>query len=276
MGMRPDERRLDLRADCARCVGLCCVVPAFSRSSDFAIDKPAGTPCPNLTSDFRCGIHDQLRPKGFAGCAAYDCFGAGQKVTQVTFGGQDWRRAPHIARPMFAAFTVMRQLQELLWYVNEALALAPDGSLRTALDEALCETEELTRLQPEALEKLDVAAHRDAVNDLLGHTSELVRAGARPSMDRRGADMAGANLRGADLTGANLRGALLIAADLRGAVLHVADLTGTDLRGADLRGADLGSSIFLRQTQVDSARGDLHTRLPSQLDRPEHWRASVA
>ncbi len=74
-----------LSADCANCFGLCCVGPAFAASADFAIDKAAGTPCPNLGGDFRCGIHDQLRPKGFAGCTVYDCFGAGQKVSQVTF-----------------------------------------------------------------------------------------------------------------------------------------------------------------------------------------------
>jgi hypothetical protein len=31
--------------------------PAFAKSSDFAIDKPAGRACPNLQDDFRCGIH---------------------------------------------------------------------------------------------------------------------------------------------------------------------------------------------------------------------------
>jgi hypothetical protein len=35
--------RRDLTADCSRCVGLCCVVPAFAASADFAIDQPAGT-----------------------------------------------------------------------------------------------------------------------------------------------------------------------------------------------------------------------------------------
>ena len=39
---------VELRADCSRCVGLCCVAPAFARSADFAVDKPAGTPCTNL------------------------------------------------------------------------------------------------------------------------------------------------------------------------------------------------------------------------------------
>ena len=68
---------MDLRADCARCFGLCCVAPAFAASADFAIDKPAGQACPHLAGDFRCGIHDELRPRGFPGCTVYDCFGAG-------------------------------------------------------------------------------------------------------------------------------------------------------------------------------------------------------
>lgn len=251
-------------------------MPAFSRSTDFAIDKPAGRPCPNLTHDFRCGIHDRLRQNGFPGCAAYDCFGAGQKVTRVTFGGQDWRRTPRIAEQMFVAFTIMRQLHEMLWYLAEALALAPSDSLRADLGLALEETEKLTEHPSEALVKVDVAAQREAVNALLLRTSELVRAGASPRTDHRGADLIGADLRGADLTGANLRGALLVSANLQDADLNLADLTGTDLRGADLHGADLGTSIFLTQAQVDSAHGDLHTRLPSRLARPARWLASVA
>ena len=35
------------------------VAPAFARSADFAVDKPAGTACTNLQADFRCGIHTQ-------------------------------------------------------------------------------------------------------------------------------------------------------------------------------------------------------------------------
>src|SRR5664280_3541668 len=74
-----DVRRCSLRADCERCFGLCCVAPAFSASADFAIDKDAWQPCPNLRPDFRCGIHARLREQGFPGCTAYDCFGAEQQ-----------------------------------------------------------------------------------------------------------------------------------------------------------------------------------------------------
>ena len=103
----PGGHRARLRADCGRCFGLCCVAPAFSASADFAIDKGAGQACPHLRRDFRCSIHDRLRPEGFPGCAVYDCFGAGQQVAQVTFGGRDWRREPGLAGQMFGVFAVM-------------------------------------------------------------------------------------------------------------------------------------------------------------------------
>src|SRR5947209_16859727 len=147
----PDGRRLGLRADCERCFGLCCVAPAFSASADFAIDKDAGQACPNLQSDFRCGIHKSLRQQGFPGCAVYDCFGAGQKVAQVTFGGQDWRQAPRTAKRMFEVFSIMRQLHELLWYLTEALTLQAARPLHGEVGLALHATERLTHYGPEAL-----------------------------------------------------------------------------------------------------------------------------
>ena len=124
--------RADLRADCARCFAICCVAPAFARSSDFAVDKPAGVPCPNLADDHRCSIHDRLRPEGFAGCAAYDCFGAGQRLAQETFGGRDWRTHRDVAVPMMAALPILRGLHELLWYVDEALALPSSARISAA------------------------------------------------------------------------------------------------------------------------------------------------
>src|SRR5690606_37914114 len=75
-----------LTADCSRCAGLCCVALPFAASADFAVDKAAGTPCGHLQPDFRCGIHDGLREAGYPGCTVFDCFGAGQRVVQVTFG----------------------------------------------------------------------------------------------------------------------------------------------------------------------------------------------
>ena len=271
-----DGDRLNLRADCNNCFALCCVAPAFSASADFAINKPAGHACPNLQPDFRCAIHTRLRQKGFRGCTVYDCFGAGQKVSQVTFGGQDWWRAPHTAKQMLDVFPIMRDLHELLWYLTEALALHPARRIHAELSLSVENTEGLTHKGPDALEELDVEAHRREVNTLLLQASELARAEFRHKKDYRGADLAGADLKGADLRGANLRGACLIGADLRGADLRMADLTGADLRSADLSHADLSESIFLIQSQLDAAKGDTEATLPLSLTRPTHWLPSRA
>ncbi|MCZ7437420.1 pentapeptide repeat-containing protein [Micromonospora sp. WMMC241] len=264
----------ELRADCGRCAGVCCVAPAFAASADFAIDKPAGRPCPNLRADARCGIHSELRQRGFPGCTVFDCFGAGQHLTQGTFAGRDWRTDPDTARRMFDTFAVLRPLHELLWYLTEAVRITPPGALRDDLTAILDETGRLTDGTPEDLLAVDVDAHRGRVNRLLSRAGERARAG-RAGPDRRGATLIGVDLRRATLTGANLRGAVLIGADLRGVRLGAADLTGADLRGADLRGADLGECLFLHQSQLDAARGDHRTVLPPTLRRPAHWSPSL-
>lgn len=264
----------ELAADCSRCFGICCVAPAFAASADFAIDKPAGQPCPNLRGDSRCGIHRDLRARGFPGCTVFDCFGAGQHLAQGTFGGRDWREDPATARRMVEAFTVMRPLHELLWYLTEALALTPPGPLRDDLAAALAETGRLTDGTPDDLRSVDVAPHRHRINRLLTRAGEQARAG-RAGVDRRGAVLIGTDLRRAGLAGANLRGACLIGADLRGVDLGAADLTGADLRGTDLRGTHLGRCLFVHQSQLDAARGDQRTVLPPRLRRPAHWSLAV-
>ncbi|HEX5403995.1 MAG TPA: pentapeptide repeat-containing protein [Pseudonocardiaceae bacterium] len=263
---------LTLRADCERCFGLCCVAPAFSASADFAVGKPAGQPCRHLGVDFGCTIHDHLRQRGFPGCTVFDCFGAGQQVAQVTFGGRDWRSSPELARPMFEVFGVMRQLHELLWYLHEALTLTltPAEPLRADIEAMITEIERLAGQDADTLGALDTAAHRDRANTLLLRASELARAGmAGP--DHRGADLIGRKLGQTDLRGASLRGAYLIGADLSNADLSMADVIGADFRGANLSKADLSTAIFLTQAQLDAARGDTATGLPATLRRPTHW-----
>ncbi|WP_460511263.1 pentapeptide repeat-containing protein [Frigoribacterium salinisoli] len=97
------------------------------------------------------------------------------------------------------------------------------------------------------------------------------RGGGGRTVPGPGSDLLGADLSGADLRGATLRGSVAIAADLSGADLRRCDLLGVDLRDADLRGADLGEAIYLTQMQVNAARGDAATVLPSGFERPSHW-----
>ncbi|GIH27526.1 hypothetical protein Aph01nite_58360 [Acrocarpospora phusangensis] len=264
----------ELRADCGRCFALCCVAPAFAKSADFAVDKPAGRPCANLRDDFRCGIHADLRQRGFSGCTVFDCLGAGQKVAQITYGGRDWRRSPEIATEMFEVFAVMRQLHELLRYLAEALTLDACRPIRADLEPVLKKTERHSLESPEEILRLDFGALRQEVNGLLLQASELARARFPGRRELRGADLMGAALKGVDLRGASLRGAYLIGADLRGADLRGADVIGADLRGANLAGADLTGAVFLVQSQLDAARGDAATRLAPSFRHPAHWQRS--
>ncbi|MBD5785312.1 pentapeptide repeat-containing protein [Cellulosimicrobium terreum] len=286
--------QLDLRTDCSRCTGLCCVALTLTRSADFAIDKPAGTPCPNLADDFGCTIHSRLRPAGFPGCTAYDCLGAGQRVTaavRAAHDGATWRDDAGAARDAFAALPVVTQLHELLRYLAEVLAHPDAAPVHDDARRALDETAPLVALPPSGVLALDVGTVRRRVGPLIDGASGLVRAaatrhrrttpgaGARrrapgTGVGRRlrpGADLVGARLDGLDLTGTNLRGALLLGAGLRDADLAAVDLLGADLRGADLGGADLSGALFLLPAQVGAARGDGATRLPPVLDRPSHW-----
>ncbi|MFD9697856.1 pentapeptide repeat-containing protein [Lentzea sp. NPDC059081] len=257
----------ELKGDCANCFGLCCVALPFARSADFAATKDAGTPCRNLLADHRCGIHDRLRQQGYAGCTVYDCFGAGQRVSQTVFGGVDWRAGER--EKMFAVFPVVRQLHELLWYLAEAGRLDPHDDLAAAY----AEVERHAVAGPDEILALDVAEVRAKVNVLLLRTSERLRTSAK---SYRGADLIGARLRNRNLASADFRGAYLIGADLTGSDLSRADMIGADLRGADLSGADLATCLFLTQPQVNAARGNARTTLPEALARPAHWTAVPA
>lgn len=262
----------DLRADCDRCAGLCCVALPLSKSADFAMDKDAGVPCPNLNDDFRCRIHGELRERGFPGCVAYDCFGAGQRVTQVTFRDRDWRSDPAVAAEMQETFRRMRQVHELRRLVDEAMSFEAVSVVGTMAALATERLEMLAVADAETLRTLDLDAEYTGIGAFLQIASAAVRTtggAVGPNLGR--ADLAGADRRGARLARADLRGALLIGADLRDADLRLADLLGADLRGARLHGADLTDALFLTPPQVASALGDDRTRLPSHLHPPAHW-----
>ena len=127
-----------LKADCSACAALCCVIPPFDEVQGFGFDKPAETPCHHLCSDFRCGIHDGLIERGFAGCAAFDCLGAGQRLTALAverFGSADWRERPEVARWLFAAYPRMRQAQEWLARLNLAGTVTGQSALLALAEE---------------------------------------------------------------------------------------------------------------------------------------------
>ena len=256
-----------LQSDCSRCFGLCCVLLPFSAVSGFGVDKPSGTPCLNLLSDDSCGIHATLRQDGWPGCTVFECFGAGQQVSQVTYSGVSWREQDNLGE-MSAVLSVMRQLHEMLVHLSEVDRRSPDPRAGATL----AQVGELTSAEPESLLTLDIDELHARVGGLLADASARLRSGWADAADRTRDDLDGGRLSG-DHRGWSLRGASLIRADLQGADLRDADLLGADMRDADLRGCDLSTAIFLTQPQVNSAIGDAATRLPAALARPGHWPA---
>lgn len=272
--------RESLTADCSKCFGLCCTALNIIASSDFPINKAAGTPCVNLQSNYSCHIHSKLREKGFKGCTVFDCLGAGQVVSQITFKGQSWRNNPEMGEKMFRVFPVMEQIHEMIAYTAEALSYDIPHTLSNELSSQLKKLQNLTKLDAEQLLSLDIVMLRFPLNNLLAKTSESIResliaklpASTNPqNYNNERADWIGKKLRGKDLRAMNFRGAYLIAVDMRNADLRGVDFIGADLRDANLSGANLATSMFLTQMQINSAKGDVKTILPFYIQRPSHW-----
>nr|WP_285851346.1 pentapeptide repeat-containing protein [Sporosarcina aquimarina] len=234
----------------------------------------------NLQSDYSCHIHSQLRNQGFKGCTVFDCLGAGQVVSQVTFNGLSWRENPDIGKKMFQVFPIMEQIHEMITYVAEALSYAIPDDLAGKLRKQLNELQDLTKLDADNLLALDLVKYRFSLNDLLTSTSDFVRRNTIVKMpvvqeleefDHARANWMGKKLKGKDLRATDFRGAYLIAEDMRNTDLRVVNFIGTDLRDVNFSGADLSTSMFLTQMQINSAKGNVKTKLPYYIHRPSHW-----
>jgi len=163
-------RRPDLVPDCARCAALCCVATSFDASEDFAFDKPAGVDCRYLTRDCRCAIHDELVERGLAGCAIYDCFGAGPRATRAFADREDCERERS------EAFRILRVVHELLWLLTQAARVCDDAGLGAQLAREIA--------------ALDALAHRPAL-DLLDVDLRAPSRAARAALRRVGDALGG-------------------------------------------------------------------------------------
>ena len=147
------------RGDCDRCAGLCCVALSFERGPLFALDKPAGEACPHLRADCRCSIHAERAARGFAGCASFDCRGAGQLATAL-FNGLGWRDSDAVRRQMLRAFGLLLEIQRLrlvlprLGRRDLLRPLEPDGGWTLAA---------LLTMAPAVIQEIQDALHRSSL-----------------------------------------------------------------------------------------------------------------
>lgn len=256
------------KIDCAKCCGLCCTALYFAKSEGFPQNKAAGVPCQHLCADFKCEIHDELSSRKMKGCMAYDCFGAGQWVTQHVFKGADWRQADKAL--MFDVFIKAVQLHQMLWYLSAANDLLKDLKLMKEIDGYINEIVEVLNESAVQLAACDVERLRHRVNQRLKQACGSISCQAC-GKHIIGHDAPGRNFKKADLSGHDFSMCLLMAADLRGCRLTMTNFLGADLRDTDIRGTDLSHSCFLTQGQINAARGNAQTKLPANLSMPAAW-----
>lgn len=174
-------RRPDLASDCRSCDALCCVATSFDASEDFAISKAAGAPCPHLADDHRCTIHAALTERGFLGCAIYDCYGAGPKITRA------WLRHCSSERQRHAAFMAMRVVHELLWQLLEASRMCPcaQTELGAEIAREIATLEALAQTPTSVPETSALEPYERRARALLRRLGQVLRASSeRPSKIR--------------------------------------------------------------------------------------------
>lgn len=262
-----------LKIDCRKCSGLCCTALYFSKSEGFPNDKPAGKPCTNLMSDFSCAVHKKLMQYNLKGCMAFDCLGAGQKVTSDIYGGVSWKQRPEAASEIFQVFLAVWQLHQMVWYLAEAAAVIPAEKLAEDIDALITEYKNMTALPPDQILQIDIEEYRTRVNLILKKAGELTANSIAPGKNTvRRSDNMGKNFKKANLDGQDLSMSLLIAANLEGCSLFGTNFLGADMRDTNIRNADLSESLFLTQAQVNAAQGNVNTKLPKTLCRPKSWK----
>lgn len=257
-----------LKINCEKCSGLCCVALYCMKIDGFPANKETGVPCQYLRPDFHCDIHAKLGSKNMRGCLAYDCFGAGQKVTQNLFPKVDWKNNPDHANEIFQVFQIIFQLHQMEWYLLEALSLTDDAHLKSDIKSFISENERLTSLPLDEILHLNIESYRLDVNKILKQLSSMISCN-----EKNGKDYLGQNFKHANLNHRDFSMALLIAADFEGCSLLGANFLGADMRDANIKNTDLSSSVFLTQMQINSAKGNANTKLPYRILRPISWPA---
>lgn len=265
-----DDLRKNLKIDCKKCSGLCCVALYCTKTDGFPANKEAGIPCKHLDSDFSCKIHSRLADNNYKGCLAYDCFGAGQRTTQLYLSDGTWETNSEQKDKLFQVFIIVYQLHQMLWYLVEAFTLTSDELLKSTIDLLISENEQMLQQPMDHIAMLDLSEYRSNVNIVLKQISTDISANDTSSQIH-GLNYLGKNFKKANLDRKNFSMSLMIAANLSGCSLKNTNFLGADLRDANIRNADLSKSIFLTQMQINSAIGNSNTKIPIYLTRPATW-----
>ena len=262
----------ELKVDCSKCSGLCCTALFFSKIDGFPEDKIAGKPCTKLQNNYLCKIHNDLEKLNMKGCIGYDCFGAGQHVTQCIYKGETWKTLGEKSQEIFDVFVVIFQLYQIRYFLEEARTIIPARELWGEIEKLINENEMLCNYTPENILNIDVEGHRSNVNNVLKKICTCVTKCFKSNNNKKGGEYLGRNFKNRDLSGVDLSMKLLIAANFDGCTFDGTIFLGSDTRDTNFSNADLREAVFLTQGQINSARGNRNTKLPKHLEYPVTWK----
>lgn len=262
----------DLKVDCSKCSGLCCTALFFSKIDGFPENKVAGKPCTKLKNDYKCTIHHELEKRNMKGCIGYDCFGAGQHVTQYIYKGETWQTSKELSEEMFNVFVIIFQLYQIRYFLEEAILVIPAKELWSDIENFINENKTICNSTPQSIINFDIEGYRNRVNIILRQVSASILKCFKNSDNRKLTDFLGRSFKNRDMSGLDLSMKLLIATNFDNCTFHGTIFLGADTRDTDFSNADLREAVFLSQGQINSAKGNKNTKLPYHLDYPVTWK----
>lgn len=266
------ENKEMFKANCAKCAGLCCVALYCAKKDGFPKDKEAGIPCMYLQDNFTCEIHTDLENKQMKGCIGYDCFGAGQHVTQSIYSGKTWKETSMQAQEMFAVFSVVCQLYQIRFYLVETLSMLKKNILCEKIEELVDSNIAVCENDPQTILSFPLEGYRDAVNTIIKYACEIKQEKVQTRGKPFPKEFLGKSFKGKDMSHVDMNGKLLIGCDFSSCTCRGALFLGADTRDANFSNANLSEAYFLSQAQVNVARGNAKTKLPMHLYRPITWK----
>lgn len=266
------ERLEQFKIDCSKCSGLCCTALFFSKIDGFPENKSAGKPCIKLQHNYRCMIHHELEKRNMKGCIGYDCFGAGQHVTQHIYKGETWQTAQEKSKEIFEVFVVIFQLYQIRYFLEESKTIIPAKELWSDIQNLINENEVLCNSDPQTILEIDYENYRDSINIILKQVCNSIIKCYKKSANKMPKEFFGKSFNRIDMSGIDLSMKLLIAANFDGCTFDGTIFLGADTRDTNFSNADLREAVFLTQGQINSARGNRNTKLPKHLDYPTTWK----
>jgi hypothetical protein len=268
-----NKKRLEqLKVECSKCSALCCTALFFSKTDGFPESKKAGKPCTKLENNYRCKIHHELEKHNMKGCMGYDCFGAGQHVTQGIYKGETWQTSQEKSKEIFDVFVIVFQLYQIRYFLEEAKIITQAKELWIDIQNLIDENEALCNSTPQNILKIDIDSYRNKINITLKQVCGTIIKCFKNSNNKRLTEFLGRNFKKRDMSGLDLSMKLLIATDFDSCIFEGTVFLGADTRDTDFSNADLRDAVFLTQGQVNSAKGNRNTKLPKHLDYPITWR----